>query len=310
MRFSTASEIIAFACDIVGVQTSTIGVPGAEIPRLLKVLDGFNSDFIRSSYSKGSGVWSWMRKEIGYDIVPDTVTNQGLITEGMLIGGIFPLTYSSSVASIGSDTDQLTLTSVSGWGESGAGVLWYTGTSTSTYYTNWQGATPDRFTYTGINGSSLTGVTGISFNYTANISCQYLYKLPSDFGRLSVIPGRNAGVTISGILYPYDASIPYSNTCSLIEEDGSSYIWLPRNMTGRLYVQYDKAPTQITSETQSVDVPSEYEDYLIYKLAEHLYRTLRMGFDFETNARNIAENALKQAVSSRSTNTHVKHYLG
>lgn len=231
---------------------------------MLAVINKANAEFIESPYLSGGVGWDFMESETGGDLVGDTDLDGAVAT---------------------SDTE-IDVTSATDLDSSGAIVV---------YDDNM----PDIIEYTGKSSNQLTGVTLIGFAHEDADAVSKLYSLPSDFGKMRQQKGYGDGVRVGGTSYYFTSGVPINNEFSIYEGSSAKFIWFPRGSSGSYSIMYDKAPTSITADTDSVDMPVKYEDFVVYRGAAHGMRVLRLNVDRAQEMDQKADLILSRALKSR-----------
>lgn len=248
---------------IASIDRTTIGVPGAEEAMLLTVTDKANREYYNKFQLGGGEPRSDRASETGGTLAADTTLN-GAIT-------------SSSVSVI--------LDSVTGYASSGVGAVW-------------DATNPDFIEYTGISTLTLTGVTGIGYNHADAAGFSILYALPANFESFRSASDSPDGVEVNGIPYRFTTGVPVGNQFS-VYDNGTKYLLFSRGTTGNYSVRYNKGATSITATGTSVDVPVADEDFIVYRLVEHIFNVIYgfgsvQGQVARSQANKIMLDALKR----------------
>lgn len=233
---STVATIIGYAEKVTSIDSSTIGIPGAEQAMLINIVDKANREYY-NRFLRGIG-------EPKADMVAET---GGTIVASTTLDG-----------AVTSASTSIILDSVTGYATSGAGVIW-------------DNASPDIVEYTGISTLTLTGVTGIGYNHEDADEFSVLYALPANFGSFRSTQDSPDGVEVDGVQYRFVTGTPYGNQFAEYNNGTTRYLFFPLGVTGDYSVRYNKKAATITATTDSIDVPVDDEDFIVYRVAEHIY---------------------------------------
>ena len=261
---STAGTLITYAENITSIDRTTIGIPGAEETMLLNVVDKANREYYTKFLLGGGEPRSDRTAETGGTLAAST-TLDGAIT-------------SASVS--------IVLDSVTSFASSGAGAVW-------------NDEEPDFIEYTAISTLTLTGVTGIGYSHADGDSFSVLYALPANFESFRSAADSPDGVTVDGIPYRYTSGIPLSNQFGVYDNGTTKYLVFHKDQTGDYRVSYNTGATSISATGTSVDVPVSDEDFIVYRLVEHIYSVIYgaaspQGQDARQKADKIMLDALKR----------------
>ena len=263
----TAETIIGKARDLVRAE-STSDVPVIADSFMLTALTDGNMKWARAFNKTGPIVF---QRETGFDLAADTSLD-GAIT-----------TASTSVI----------LTSATNFDSSGGIVVW-------------DDNMPDVISYTGKSSNTLTGATGIAFAHESSDPVQKLYALPSTFGsfRESAIYGD--GVLVNGVPLSFIGGPPTAGFFSMYDDGTTKFLWLARGSTGSASVLFNKASATIDSTDDTVDVPEEFQFFLIW----HLVAFAFMGRENNANAFLFAQNEsnklLQEALRNRNIGKKIR----
>lgn len=271
MANSLASAIITDCEAITKIDTSSIGLAGLESTMLLRIIDKANREYYNKFQTGGGEPRSDRTAETGGTIYADTTLN-GAVTSA-----------STSVI----------LDSVTGYATSGAGVIW-------------DNTEPDFIEYTGITTLTLTGVTGIGYSHEDEDAFTVLYALPSNFESFRSTDDSPDGVFVNGVPYTFVSGIPTGNHFSIYDNGTTKYIFFPRGMTGDYSIRYNKGATSIATAATTIDVPVEDEDFVIYRVVEHMYRVLNVDPNKVVEARQIANKCVLDALKRRNVGKRLK----
>ena len=206
--------------------------------------------------------------ESGGDLAADTTLN-GAIT-------------SASVSII--------LDSVTDYPSSGSGAVWTT--------------EPDFIAYTGISTLTLTGVTGINYDHADAAQFSILYALPADFESFRSAQDSPDGVKVNGIPYRFTTGVPVGNQFAR----HGDYLLFSRGTTGHYSLTYNAGVTAITSTRTAVQVPLIDEDFIVFRLVEHMTDILYgMGSTQSQVARQRANAVMLSALKRRNVGKRLRH---
>lgn len=268
---STASQIITDAEGITKIDTSSIGLAGLESTMLLRIIDKANREYYNKFQIGGGEPKSDRTAETGGTIYADT-TLDGAVT---------------------SVSTTVVLDSVTGYATSGVGVIW-------------DNTEPDFIEYTGISTLTLTGVTGIGYSHEDADAFSVLYALPSNFESFRSTNDSPDGVFVNGVPYTFVTGIPTGNHFSIYDNGTTKYIFFPRGMTGDYSIRYNKGATSITATGTTIDVPTEDEDFVIFRVVEHIYRVLNVDYNKVIEARQLADKSILNALKRRNVGKRLK----
>lgn len=268
---STAAQIITDVEGITKIDTTSIGLAGLESTMLLRIIDKANREYYNKFQIGGGEPRSDRTAETGGTIYADTTLN-GAVTSA-----------STSVI----------LDSVTGYASSGAGIIW-------------EGAIPDFIEYTAISTLTLTGVTGIGYNHADESAFGVLYALPSNFESFRSTEDSPDGVFVNEIPYTFVSGIPEDEHFSIYDNGTTKYLVFPKGLTGTYSVRYNKGATSISATGTTLDVPIEDEDFVIYRLVEHVYRVLNVDPNKVVEARQIANKSILDTLKRRNVGKRLK----
>lgn len=267
---STASQIITDAEGITKIDTSSIGLAGLETTMLLRIIDKANREYY-NKFAIGGEPRSDRTSDTGGTIYAGTTLN-GAVT--------------SASASI-------ILDSVTGYATSGAGVIW-------------DEDEPDFIEYTNISSLTLTGVTGIGYSHEDEDEFSILYALPSNFESFRSTLDSQDSVFVNGSGYKFTTGIPTGNTFNVYDNGTLKYLMFPKDVTGKYHVFYNKGATSITAIGTTIDVPVEDEDFVIFRLVEHIYRVLNVDQNRVIEARQLANKCILDSLKRRNIGKRLK----
>lgn len=294
MANSTVATIIGYGLQAAKTSDST-RIPGLDVTTaLVRIVDRENRNFILAPYQLNQPGWDFMINERAYTLQSGT-TITGALTP---ISTTVPVTLLDNFYNA---SDVLSTFTVNG----GAAVI---------YNEN----IPDVFLFGGASGitgaGNLTTVTQLGSNHASGEAIYTLYRLPSDFGRTRQERDKGQGVTLNTIPMWYGGTgEPWrGNSFSIFVDsvNDRSYLWMPRDASGNILVRYDKRPTNLSLATQQVDVPVDYEEYLIQKVAAHVLRILSKDDTKIADAEDQAMNVMNMAFARRAINKRARLVRG
>lgn len=284
MANSLASTLIGYGLQAAKVGDDT-GIPGLDTSTaLVRVVDRENRNFVMAPYQLNQPGWDFMIDEKGFVLQSATTTTSALVTTDVTI----PVTETS---------------------------IFQLNTSNGGAFVMYKENIPDTGIFGARSASSgagnLTTASGISIAHDSGDSIYTLYPLPSNFGRPRAEKYKGDGCSINGLpLFYAGTGEPIGNKFSIFKDTTNSfdYLWVPRDASGNVFVRYDKAPTSISSAGTTVDVPVEYEEYIIQKVAAHVLRILSKEdskiIDAEAQALNVLNMAFaRRAIGKRASLT-------
>lgn len=252
----TATEIISDAWKVLKTEGDSASIPGLQSSMMLTVLDKANREYLRT-FRRSGGDPKALEAETGYDLITDTAL----------------------AADVASGATSFTVDDSSDGESAGAFVIWDDNTA-------------DFGTYTGNAANALSGVSGIQFAHEEDDTVQFLYALPSDFGSLRKEGDNGDGVTINGLPYFYTEGEPQGFYFSI----RGDYLWFPRGVSGSAFLKYNAEATTIDADDDSVQVPEDYDFFLVYRLVEHGRRVRGDNADKVIEAKVEADKILRQAM--------------
>lgn len=268
---STAGTLIGYAESIASIDRTTIGIPGAEETMLLNVTDKANREYYNKFQLSGGEPRSDRTAETGGTIAASTTLN-GAITSA-----------STSVI----------LDSVTGYATSGSGAVW-------------SDSMPDFIDYTGISTLTLTGVTGIGYSHDDADTFSVMYALPANFESFRSSEYSPDGVSVNGVPYRHTTGVPVGNQF-YVYDNGTKYLLFPLGSSGTYHVQYNKGATSISSTSTSVDVPVSDEDFIVYRLVEHIFNIVYgAGSTQGQIAKQKADKIILEALKRRNVGKRLR----
>lgn len=269
---SIASTFLNRAQNTLDFSRTEIGVAGLESANLLTVLNSAVKEF-HASFDKSGEPNSILRKEYGYTLPSDTALNGGLAsgaTSIVLDSSAFTNAPTASIAS-------------------GAIAIW-------------DNNRPDYAEF-GANdlSTTLSTVTLVSFAHEDNDVVSLLVALPSDFDTFRSEEGYEDGVSVDGVPYFFTSGDPIGRKFAIYDNGTTKYMHFPQGLTGDVFIRYNKAPTVISAETTTVDIPVKDEDFAYWKLVEYCAPKLERQDWYQ-----IAQEEALKSLSS----THIRKNRG
>lgn len=261
---ATGATILGYAQDTLGFDRTSVGVPGLEPTQLLAhanqaVLEYFDA------FRKNGQPPSRVSKETGYALVAD----QNL------------------AADVASGATSFTIDDSSSYGASGAIAIW-------------DDNRPDYTEFTGNDlSTAISGVTGVDFAHETDDNTQLLYALPSNFVDFRQQEGNPAGVTVDGHPYTFTSSAPYGSRFAIYDNGTTKYLNFPEGLTGDVFVKYNADPTTVDEESDSVDVPTRDEWFVVYRICQKVAPLLDKDPNYYENQANLV---LGDALKRRNIN--------
>ncbi|QGH72484.1 MAG: hypothetical protein [Siphoviridae sp. ctpQM7] len=267
MANSLASAIFTYARNLLKVEGDSTDLPALQNTTFLAALNAANAEWLRS-FRRGAGEPPPVRAaETAFDLVSGTDLDGAVAT---------------------TDTT-ISVTSASDLDSSGAIVVYDDGM-------------PDIIEYTGKSSNSLTGVSGIGWAHEDQDTVYKLYALPGNFHSFRSSPYVPDGVQINNIAYHFVPDDPQGGDFALYDNGTSKYLWLSRGaISGSCRVLYNKSGTTIDGTTDTVDVPAEYEWFLVYRLVEFGLRARGDDANAIVTARQQADAILREAHAEKNT---------
>ena len=229
-----ASTILDRAERTLSWDRTSIGIAGLESTNLLTVVNASVKEYF-ASFEKVGEPNSILRKETGYTLIADTALN------GAIASGATSIIVDSSVS----------------FGSSGAVAIW-------------DNNRPDYAEF-GANNltTTLSTVTLVSFAHEDDDTVSLLYALPSNFDGFRSEEGYEDGVSVDGMPYFFTTGNPTAFKFAIYDNGTTKYLHFPQGMTGDVFVRYNSAPTVITTETGTVDVPTKDEDFVYWRVVQY-----------------------------------------
>lgn len=263
---ASASAFLDRAEQTLDFDRTSVGVPGLESTNLLTVLNSAVKEYF-SSFEKNGEPPVLLKKEKGFTLVEDTELNGDL---------------SASAVSIVLDDS-------SDFGSSGAIAIWE----------------KDRADYIEFslnnNTTTLSTLSGHNTAHEDEDTVSLLYKLPSDFEGFRSEEGFEDGVSVDGQPFFFTSGAPSGNKFTIYENANDQYLHFPRGLTGFVFVRYNGSPTEVTIESDNVDIPSKDEDYAMWALVKYCAAKLERMYWY-----GIAEKEMFKILSS----AHMRRNIG
>jgi hypothetical protein len=265
---STASDIISHARSLLRADDGS-DVPAIGDEFMLKALSDANMEWARA-FRRGGGTQPIVfMREGGFSIASDTQVNEasGILT---------------------TDTE-FTVDSSTSFDSSGVVAVWTDGMA-------------DLIPYTGNSSNTFTGVTQIGFAHDDNDTVQKLYKLTglTSFGRLRASEEYGDGVQVDGTPYYFREATPDRQYFTIYDDGTDKWLWLPKGLTGTIAVLYEKASATINDLADTVDVPTEFDFFLIWRLVQFGTFGRQDSLENHALAKAEANKVLNEALSDRN----------
>lgn len=269
---STASQIITYARNLLTTDGSSTSHPALQDPTMLAFLSDANLEWARA-FRRGGGTQPLVfLREGGFDLVGDTALAEDVTT---------------------AETDW-DLDDASSLDSSGALVIW-------------DGNMPDIVSYTSKASNTLSGVSGAGFAHEDGDGVQKLYKLTglTSFARLRRAEAYGDGVQVNGVPHFFMEGPPDPQHFSIYDDGTDKWLWLPRGSTGSCSVLYEKASTTIDETTDTVDVPPEFDFFLIWRLVQRGRSARKDDPNSVIEAKAEGDRMLLQALKDRNIGRRV-----
>jgi hypothetical protein len=245
-QFATVGSIIEQATnEAIGSTASQI--TALQNKALIQYVDNINQSFIVASQIRHhAGGWSWMEGSENFQTINDTVLGANLAT-----------TDSSA-----------TITTTTGWPT--AGRFWIRTAKGSIDFVD----------YTGLSGSTVTGITGVGIPHVAGESVGICYATPTDFGKMR-------RMIVNTVEYFFDDRrylLPYWGSYKLRQ----NYIVLPQSTqtSSDVTYWYEKKATILSNSTSTNDttaadllletnIPTYFNRYGVEALKGYIFNVRR-----------------------------------
>lgn len=233
---STAGTILSLAYNQLKAEQGGTDIPGLSESDMLSVLNTVNQEWQRVFMRNSGEPLPARRSETAYDILSNTA-----------------LAANSAAGATSLSVDSGTDASSSG----GAFVIYDDNLA-------------DIGEYTGKSSNTLTGVSGLAFAHEDGDQLYFLYALPSNFHSFRGEEGSPDGVRMDGgTPLAFTSGPPSGFRFSLYDNGTTKYLWLPPGLTGTVTVVYNKTTTTINDTGDSLDFPSEYDWFAVWRLVAH-----------------------------------------
>lgn len=269
---SSAETIIGYAENIAKIDRTSIGLSGLEETMLLNVLNKANREYFNKFLLGGGEPKESFKLETGGTLIADTALAEDITTA----------------------TTDFDVDSATSYPSSGALIVW-------------DNNDPDYVAYTGKSSNNLTGVTGIGYSHEDNDAVSALYALPTNFASFRSTDDSPDGVSVNGVPFTFVTGVPIGGQFATYDNGTTKYLHFPRGLTGDYAVKYNQGATSITLTSTSVDVPVDDEDFLVYRLAEYIFRVLGTDPMKMQEARGTANKILLDALKRRNVGKRPKH---
>lgn len=236
MANSSAGTILGHVWTILRTYGGGTDIPALQQEFLFTLLTQAVYEYERAFRRSGSEPIVFM-KQTGFTLVADTQINQASVT-------------TDDVSFVVDSSNDFELTD-------GAGVIWDESMSNVFNYTTNTIAT-----------ETFSGVTNISFDHDEDDIVQRLYKLPTNFKTFRPANEYGDGVQVSGVPYYFMEGPPNTGFFSLYDDGTNKFLWLPRGVTGKAAVLYEKTSTVIDSTDDIIDVPPSHEFFLAWRMIQ------------------------------------------
>ncbi len=262
---ATGETVLGYAENYLSFDRSDIGLPGAEEAQLLQYATQAVREYHNAHTKNGGEPNSILQREEGYNSISSTNLN-GALSEG---------------------ATTITVDSASSFASSGVVAIW-------------DHDKIDFAAYTGTTSTTFTGVTGVDFDHDDDDVVEPTYALPSDFHSFRSTHDNYEGVTVDGLPYTYTSGTPKSREFSVYDDGTTKYLVFPRDLSGDIFVSYNKSPTVIDETTDTVDVPDEDLWFVVWRIVEPVVETLGLEFAKSQLARQRADIILSEALKRRN----------
>lgn len=229
-----ASTILDRAERTLDFDRSSVGVPGLESTNLLTVINSAVKEYF-ASFEKSGEPPTLLKKETGYTLISDTDLN------GAAASGATSLVLDSSAS----------------FGASGAIAIWDN----------------DRPDYAEFGANNLTTtlstVTGVSFDHEDEDVVSLLYALPASFDGFRSEEGYEDGVSVDDAPFFFTSGPPVGQKFAIYDNGTTKYLHFPRGITGDVFVRYNGTPTVVDGESDPIDIPTKDEDYALWAVVKY-----------------------------------------
>ena len=260
MANSAASTLLNYARGILRVDGSSTSNPALQDTIFLAQLNHANAEWQRTFRRSGGAPPTFLERETGIDLIASTT-----------------LTAAQTTAST-----TAVLTSASSFASSGAIAVYDDGM-------------PDIEEYTSNAVLTLSGVTGVNWAHESGDQVSSLYVLPSNFGSFRAQEGFGDGMKIGNTPYTFTSGVPEGARFSIYDNGTTKYLWTPLGLTGSVLIAYNKVSNTIDETTDTVDVPVEYEWFLVYRLVEFGLRSRGDDANLIAEAKQMGNTILRES---------------
>lgn len=267
---SSAGQIIGYAEALLRVDGAESGVPGLEETQMLSFCDQANREYCNAFKNGGGEYPDFLKKDHGFDIIADTTL----------------------AADSAAGATSITLEDSSGFPASGVIAVWDEGM-------------PDLATFTGNAADVLSGVSGLSHAHEEGDTVQVLYALP-DFDSFRSTHRTQQGILVNNAPYRFTSDFPFLNEFSTFKSGATTYLWLPRSLSGQVYMTYNARPTTIDDADDELNIPVDDEYFAVWRIVEMGREILLSDGISVQNARNRADKLLYNALRRRNTTKIVR----
>lgn len=263
---ATAQTILDLAWNQLRVSGSDTDVPGLQETTMLAWLNHCNAEWKRT-FRRGAGEPPRLfAKETAVDIKAATTLDEDVATSDV----------------------SFDLASASDFDSSGAFVVYDDGM-------------PDIIEYTGKSSNTISGATGIDWGHEDGDRVIKLYALPSNFHSIRSTPECRDGVQVNNTPYFFVPDDPKGAQYAIYDNGTTKYLWLPQGLSGSARIFYNKSSTTIDETSDSVDVPAEYEWFLVCRLVAHGYRARGDQPGLDVPFDQMADKILREAQAEKNT---------
>ena len=77
--------------------------------------------------------------------------------------------------------------------------------------------------------------------------------------------GFEDGVSVDGNPYFFTSGTPIGFKYAIYDNGTTKYLHFPQGLTGKVFVRFNGVPTVIDAESDTIDVPTKDEDYVVWK---------------------------------------------
>jgi len=271
---STTGQLIGLAQEKVKMDRTTIGLPGVESTHLIHVVDQADREFNRKFKVGGGEPVRSVSSERGGTLSSNTSLDADVLQDAT--------TFSVDSATNAVDAG-------------GAAAIW-------------DENMPDIVEYTDGSTTTISGVTLLDFDHDDGDQVQWLPVLPSNHDTFRGTDDNPHGIWVDGVPFSFVSGVPYGTQYRLYDNGTLKYLLFPRGLTGKWFARYNKKGTTIDEESDNVTVPEEYEDFIVFRVVEHIYFTLdHIVFErAAARAKIVADRILLDALKLRNIGKSVR----